>query len=228
MEYDPNETAAYLMGKIDEYVKFGARDTISRNVSNDRYSRWARIPDATACDFCRMLGSRGFVYHSEETAGGGAGHGSKSDDYHPYCNCQIAVTFQPDMQYYVKNGVTVSRGYEGEETYVTATGRDGSDKLRTVDIDQLYKEYLKMGRDFNGGTIKRERVKTGPYELPAKEYDAALDQLEQAHTLEELHLVGDSIVNYWKAKAHGGKLNERQWSELSKRARELERELLQK
>lgn len=220
MEFNPNATAAYLTGKIDEYVKFGGRDTLQKNASRDPAARYARIPDGGACDFCRMLGSRGFVYHTEETAGG------DGNDYHPHCNCQIAVTFQPDMLFYEKNGVRVSRGYQGSETYVVKTGRDGSDKLRKVDIDELYEEYLAMGQSFQSTSSYRSYPSHTALTQP--EFDAAMKMLEDADTLEELHDAGARIVDQWKMKSKGGALDDDQWRELSKRARELEAQLTER
>lgn len=220
MEFNPNATAAYLTGKIDEYVKFGGRDTLQKNASRDPAARYARIPDGGACDFCRMLGSRGFVYHTEETAG------ADGNDYHPHCNCQVAVTFQPDMLFYEKNGVTVSRGYQGSETYVVKTGRDGSDKLRKVDIDELYDEYLAMGKRFKSTSSYRSYP--SHIALTQHEFDAAMKALEDAQTLEDLHDAGARIVDQWKLKSKGGALDDDQWRELSKRAKELEAQFLER
>ena len=42
--------------------------------------RWARVPDAGACDFCMMLATRGAVYLTRESAVGKGG-------YHSNCRC---------------------------------------------------------------------------------------------------------------------------------------------
>lgn len=45
---------------------------------------WARIPSGiSTCAFCAMLASRGFVYGSEEKAGG------QGNTYHSHCSCRI-------------------------------------------------------------------------------------------------------------------------------------------
>ena len=49
--------------------------------------RWARVPIAESCMWCIMLGSRGFVYRSAESAGVSAGH------YHSNCDCRIIPSF---------------------------------------------------------------------------------------------------------------------------------------
>lgn len=84
-----------------------ANETTSFNVGRDarRGARFARVPmGAHTCQFCLMLASRGFVYHSAKTAGEFA-------HYHSDCRCKVVVGF-PEMTYYYKNGVKVSRGVD--------------------------------------------------------------------------------------------------------------------
>ena len=214
MEYNPNKTAAYLAGKIDEYVKQPARDTIVANVRRDRFARYARIPDGKACDFCKMLGSRGFVYHSEEKAGG------KGNDYHPFCNCQIAVSFDPQMEFYYKNGVKVARGYASDAT-VASAGRDGSMALREVDADALYDEYIEAGKSYSSGSRYRDFSKRS--KLTQQKLGDYMDELRNADSLEELYAAGDRIVSEWKPGANGR--NQKQWDDLSSLARHREEEL---
>ena len=77
------------------------------NVGRDRErgARFARVPmGGEACGFCIMLASRGFVYHTEETAG-------EFDHFHSSCRCKVVPGF-PTMERYVRNGVRVSRGLD--------------------------------------------------------------------------------------------------------------------
>lgn len=71
---------------IGDYIQQHARLSIRDNIENDpTRPRWARIPrGAKTCAFCMMLSSRGFVYHSDESAGAGM------NLYHAHCDCQIA------------------------------------------------------------------------------------------------------------------------------------------
>lgn len=197
MEYSPNLAAAYLAGKVDEYVKQQGRDTIAGNVASDEFARWARIPDGKACDFCNMLGSRGFVYHSEENAGG------KGNDYHPHCNCQVAVSFDPDMEYYYKNGVRVSRGYSGDAEHARM-------------MDDLYAEYKAAGKRFKSSSTYRTYYNV----MASDQFHAAMQRLSDAKTLDELHEVGREIVEEWPGGAANA--DPEQWDELSRHARELE------
>ena len=51
--------------------------------------RWARVPRGrVTCAFCTMLAGRGFVYTSEEAAGGGLGN-----TYHNHCDCEPVPTW---------------------------------------------------------------------------------------------------------------------------------------
>lgn len=214
MEYDPSATAAYLAGKVDEYVKQQARDTIMRNVRSDRFARYARIPDGTACDFCKMLGSRGFVYHSEESAGG------KMNDYHPHCNCQIAVAFDPQMQYYYVGLTKVSRGYASSGR-VVRPGRDGSTAMRQVDIDKLYDEYLKAGKDYTNKS--RYAIYDGKRRLTARAAAEAKRALSEAKTLDELYAVGRQITDTYGKSAVGDGAS--MWHYLARFAQKREAEL---
>lgn len=222
MEYDPAATLAYLSGTVDKCVKQQARDTLAFNAERDPKARYARIPDGNACDFCLMLGSRGFVYHSEESAGGSA-HGTKWDTYHPYCNCQIAVTFDPVFEEYYVGLTKVRRGY-ALDAQVTVPGRDGSDAMRQVDIDDLFAQYKAIGKDFKGSTKLHRSpndYRVGGTALSDDEFAEAKARLSRARTPEELVEIADDIVAKWPENEYGR--NPAQWRELSEHAQELDR-----
>lgn len=72
------------------YVKREAFENLYRNCKKNGV-RYARVPSGReTCAFCFMLASRGFVYWSEEDAGG-AGH-----KYHSNCDCIIVPGFHKD------------------------------------------------------------------------------------------------------------------------------------
>ena len=102
----PEASLARQVGRLArDQVARRANETTSHNVGRDakRGARFARVPmGAHTCQFCLMLASRGFVYHSAQTAGE-FGH------YHSDCRCKVVAGF-PEMTYYYKNGVKVSRG----------------------------------------------------------------------------------------------------------------------
>lgn len=62
-----------------------ADETLTQNALADPAKpRWALVPDATACGWCRMIASQGFVYKSEDTV---------SSTRHPSCKCTSVVDF---------------------------------------------------------------------------------------------------------------------------------------
>lgn len=188
MEYDPNLTVTYLAGLVDKLVKDQGRDTIKRNVSKDPNARYARIPNGNACDFCKMLGSRGFVYHSEEKASISKNTG---DEYHKKCNCQIAVSFDPFIERYWVGNVHVSRGY-ADDAQVVVPGRDGSDVLRKVDIDELFEQYKAAGNRYNKRSVYKD------YSTMPDFMQDPLEYLRSAETEEELRERADEVLKAYK------------------------------
>lgn len=78
-----------LLQLADELVKQPGRSTMARSAEENNI-RFARVPNAGACKFCTMLGSRGAVYRSRESAG--------QISFHPDCNCRIEpVASQADI-----------------------------------------------------------------------------------------------------------------------------------
>lgn len=83
----PNVSAfqRLCVDRIDYETRLAANKCIEFNAKNDpKKPRWARIPTgADTCQFCIMLASRGFVYHSEETA----------SHAHAHCDCRVIVSW---------------------------------------------------------------------------------------------------------------------------------------
>lgn len=89
------------------------RSTIHDSAARHRGIRFARVPEPGACDWCRILASRGAVYASRETAGG------EGNSYHD--SCVVGSTFVSGPP--ARRGLR--RKYEGEiVTLVTASGRE--------------------------------------------------------------------------------------------------------
>lgn len=133
---NPTHTLELLNGSIQRYISYGARDTIAREARLDpRKPRAARIPSgAKTCAWCLMLASRGWVYHTKESAGDtGRGVG---DDFHDECNCQIVMSFDrmaehiagydPDALYGMYKAAWEAAGGYG------ATDRAVASKLRRM------------------------------------------------------------------------------------------------
>lgn len=111
-----------LAGSMQRALFNESRETIVENAEVEPGARWARHASANACEFCRMVATRGAVYTSESAAsrvggrgvdestnigrrrGGQArgirarGNQSIGDKYHDHCHC-IAVPVRPGQSY---------------------------------------------------------------------------------------------------------------------------------
>ena len=111
-----------LAGSMQRALFNESRETIVENAEVEPGARWARHASANACEFCRMVATRGAVYTSESAASrvGGRGvdestnigrrrggrargiraRGSQAigDKYHDHCHC-IAVPVRPGQSY---------------------------------------------------------------------------------------------------------------------------------
>ena len=118
--------------RIDYETRKAANECIAYNAKNDpKKPRWARIPTgAETCQFCIMLASRGFVYHSEETA----------SHAHAHCDCRIvpswdkspaAQGYDPDRYYDMWKH---PEKYAGQQEGEAKSGlRDSSERRKLFD-----------------------------------------------------------------------------------------------
>lgn len=69
---------------VNKWIHSAGRMQVKANITADPTKpRWARVPKGATCEFCMMLASRGFDYHSEQTASlGGSFHNGA-------CDCMI-------------------------------------------------------------------------------------------------------------------------------------------
>lgn len=79
-----NESAAVQMSGSAQRMVLEAGRLAALEAVQQSGARWARIASPTACDFCKMLASRGYAYRGEETASFAA---------HDHCGCSVAVNF---------------------------------------------------------------------------------------------------------------------------------------
>ncbi|QLF84144.1 capsid maturation protease [Gordonia phage Pytheas] len=77
-----------LTGTLQRAVFDGSRQTILHNVAREPRSRWARHASANACEFCRLMATRGGVYGSRATA----------MSSHDSCHC-VAIEIRPGGKY---------------------------------------------------------------------------------------------------------------------------------
>ena len=97
----PVEKFVHLcVDRIDYETRKAANECVAANARRDpKKPRWARIPTgAETCQFCIMLASRGFVYHSDETA----------SHAHANCDCRIVPSWDKS---------TTVQGYDPDKYY---------------------------------------------------------------------------------------------------------------
>jgi hypothetical protein len=104
-----------LSGAVQRHIAGVSRRTIGDNVRRDpARPHYARIPQGPkTCAFCEMLASRGFVYATEDLAGG------DGSEFHDECDCQIVADWSDSPSI---------AGYDPGELYgVYAEARDQAD-----------------------------------------------------------------------------------------------------
>lgn len=140
------DSLARQVGRLArDQVARRANETTSHNVGRDakRGARFARVPmGAHTCRFCLMLAGRGFVYHSAKTAGEFA-------HYHSDCRCKVVAGF-PEMTFYYKNGVKVSRGVDP-----TVEGYDPDLYFRSYELQREVDSMRKAGSLAAAGDLTR-------------------------------------------------------------------------
>lgn len=137
---NPTAAIGLLGGMLQRFILYGSRDTVRRNVEQDRERpRYARVPSGThTCAFCEMLASRGFVYHDEKKAGmRGLGN-----DFHNDCDCQVVVEFDADAHHV--------EGYDPDAMYerymaARAATDSGDPKVILAAMRRLYPDQYTDG-----------------------------------------------------------------------------------
>lgn len=122
--------------RIDYETRKAANECIASNANNDpEKPRWARVPTGVeTCKFCIMLASRGFVYHTEETA----------SHAHTNCDCRVIPSWDKDNP--IVSGYDPDRYYDmwkHPEKYVIETGKEEQPKidLKSIDASQYPDEF---------------------------------------------------------------------------------------
>jgi hypothetical protein len=78
------DAIARMQGTAQRAIFDSARDTTLYNVEHEPGSKWARHASANACVWCRMMSTRGAVFHTRKSA-------MKS---HDFCHC-VAIEVRP-------------------------------------------------------------------------------------------------------------------------------------
>ncbi len=124
-----------LSGTMQRAVFDGARDTTVLNAEATG-SLWVRVARPQACEFCRMLSSRGAVYGSRAAAvtvvGGRRGVRKLGDKYHDHCYCQPVEIRANQTLSDVLDDETVARMQEWDEQYQKARAEAGSGEPKKI------------------------------------------------------------------------------------------------
>lgn len=79
--------AALAASAVQRAMGYADATILGNSAADPARPRWALVPHAGACDWCRMIGSRGFVFRSAATVGA---------ERHPSCRCTPVADFSRD------------------------------------------------------------------------------------------------------------------------------------
>ena len=123
----PEQFVELCLERLDYEGKVAASQTVLNNAKRDRARpRFARVPTgAETCDFCLMLASRGFVYHTEQTA----------SHAHSGCDCRTV----PSWRAYEVGGYDPSALYDQWQDAIDAKARERAERNGTTESEERKK-----------------------------------------------------------------------------------------
>lgn len=188
-----------VLDRMDYEAKRSAGQTTFQNGKQDpKRPRYARVPTGPeTCRFCVMLASRGFVYHSEQTAGA-------LDHYHPNCDCRIIPGY-PGMVvdgYDPDEYLKILSDMEAEGVYkITTDGESAPTESASIDRSAavyagLRSEYVDSIEELFDAAPEVTRTIYKRFEenfrlSPAKGKGAYFGPYEMAVTLDPDFVLGD-------------------------------------
>lgn len=138
-----------LAERADYEIKRAAAESILHNARRDPLKpRYARVPTgAETCSFCLMLASRGFVYHSKESAGA-------LNHWHPNCDCRIIPGFD-GMKVQGYNPDELYAQWKGREEYIVPEKKIFNWSLQDKNKARAFKGYLDFDKSNGNELINR-------------------------------------------------------------------------
>lgn len=136
-----------VLERCDYEIKRAAGESTLYNAERDpKKPRFARVPTgAETCTFCLMLASRGFVYHSEASAGA-------FDHWHSHCDCRIIQGYPGDE----------IEGYDPEAIYGKWKRLETEKNERAIKrgLNKVWQEFKKDKTEGNYDKTVRAYLKT--------------------------------------------------------------------
>ena len=155
MDGDLENALSTIQADMNLQIKGAGRDTIIENARRKKV-RFARVPrGARTCEFCVMLASRGFVYHSKQTAG-------DLNRFHAFCDCQIVAGLPGDKLEGYDPDVYYDRYMKCRKACGSGNEKDILAEMRTRDRawinggDAPAPKYEKQRESFTGADDERD------------------------------------------------------------------------
>lgn len=138
-DYGDGEWMTLAKDVVNQTARMTQRFTAQKDPSEPR---WARVPRGPTCEFCIMLASRGYVYWSEEKAGG------RDNRYHRNDDCQIVSSW----------GETRIKGYDPEG--MRRRYRECADTIGDLLTRERWLRYAEHAEDSGGEADTFDEWKT--------------------------------------------------------------------
>ena len=133
----PKETFDNLvLSRVDYEMRRAANYCIVANGQRDPLKpKYARVPTgAETCDFCLMLASRGFVYHTESSAA--------VDHTHSSCDCRVICGWSGDDV----EGYDTQAIYDRWQEQISAKAAQRAERNGTTESEEYAKIMQSYGR----------------------------------------------------------------------------------
>ncbi|ALG28074.1 hypothetical protein AOZ07_03040 [Glutamicibacter halophytocola] len=139
---NPAKVVASLNGRLQRFVEYTARETVHVNASKDTARTfWARVPaGGKTCAWCHMLASRGWVYATEQTAGG------VGNEFHNDDRCMIIPSFDDSPALAGYDPDALEEKYNKARDEVLSDGLQPDDKTIAGRMREMFPDDFTDGK----------------------------------------------------------------------------------